>query len=131
MKFFRLAAVWRGGQQDQLLAGLLRDAADQVVTLLLSSGCANGTRAGMRFIHDDHLRALFDEDIAPCVRFDEVYADDLVGVIIVNAGVALNLTVEPRLRVGTDNDRFQIELVADLSLPLFAKMRQTDDGEAF
>ena len=111
--------------------GFARDAADEMVALLLGGGGTGGPRAGVRFIDDDQFRALLDEDIPARVGLDEVDADDLVRVIVVDAGVALDLAVEPRLSVGTNDDGFDVELVADFLLPLLAEMRQAHDGEAF
>ena len=40
MKLLGLAAVRRGGEKDELLAGLSGDPADEMVTLLLAGGGA-------------------------------------------------------------------------------------------
>src|SRR5262249_55406486 len=54
----------------------------------------------------------------------------LVRVVIVDARIALDLPIEPGLSVRADDDRLDIELRANLLLPLLAEMRQTHDGEA-
>ena len=131
MKLLGLATVRRGGEQDELLAGLSGDAADEMVALLLAGGGARRSGARVGLVHDHQFRTLLDEDIAARLGFDEVDADDLVGVVVVNAGVALDLPVEARLRVGADDDGLEVELVADFLLPLLAEVRQADDGEAF
>ena len=121
----------RGGrEQDELLPGFFRDAADQVIALLLARRGTCRTGVGMRLIDDHQFRALFDKHVAPCIGLDEVYADDLIRVVVIDAGVALNLAIQPRLGIGADDDGFYIQLGANLGLPLFAQMRQTDDGEA-
>ena len=130
MKFFRLAAVRGGGQKNQLLIRFFGNAAEQVIALLLTGRRAGGPGTGVRFIDDDQFRTLFDEDIAPDIGLDEVDADDLVGIVVVDAGIALNLPVQARLGVGADDDRFQVELGANLRLPLFAQVRQADNGKA-
>ena len=49
----------------------------------------------MCFIDDHELRALFDEYVATDIGLDEVDADDLEGVVAVDAFVALNLADTP------------------------------------
>ena len=120
----------RGREKDQLLARLGGDATDKVIALLLAVGRAGGSGAGMRLIDDDQFRTLLDEDIAAGVGLDEVDTDDLEGVILIDAGIALNLPIQPRLGIGANDDRFDIKLGADLGLPLLAQVRQADDCEA-
>ena len=86
-------------QQKQMLLWFSREPTDQMVALLLCLRCSGRTGARMRFIDDHQFRALFDEDIAPYVRLDEVDADDLVRIEIVNARVSLDLPIKARLRV--------------------------------
>jgi hypothetical protein len=102
----------------------------KVIALLLAVGRAGRSGAGMRFIDDHQFRALLDENIAPGVGLDEVDADDLDRVVVVDAGIALNLAIQSRLGVGADDDGFDIQLGANFGLPLLAQMRQADDGEA-
>ena len=113
-----------------MLTRLGRDPADEVIALLLGSGGPGGPRACVRFVDDHQLGALLDEDVAPDVRLDEVDADDLIGVIVVDARIALDLAVEPCLGVRANDDRLDVELRADLLLPLVAEVGQADDREA-
>lgn len=113
-----------------MLTPLGRDLADEVIALLLGSGGPGGACACVRFVDDHQFRALLDENVAPHVRLDEVHADDLIGVIVVDARIALNLAVEPCLGVRANNDRLDVELRADLLLPLVAEVGQADDREA-
>ena len=131
MEFLGFAAVGSGGEQDEMLIRFAGNTADKVVALLLTVRCAGRACAGMGLINDDQFRALFDEDISPVVGLDKIDADDLIGVIIVNAGVALDLPVEAGLGVGADDDGFYVKLVSDLRLPLFAEVGQANDGESF
>lgn len=131
MEFFRLPAVRRCREQDNLLVRLLGDAADQVIPLLLAGRRACRPGASVGLVHDHQFGALLNEDITASVRLDEVDADDLKRIEVVNAGVALNLPVEAGLGVRPDDDRFQVEFVANLGLPLLAQVRQAGDGEAF
>ena len=120
-----------GREQDQVLSGFGGYAADQVVALLLRGGGAGGPGAGVGLIDDHQFGALLDEDVAADVGLDEVDADDLEGVVVVDAGVALNLAVETRLGIRADDDGLDVEFGADLFLPLFAEVGEADDGEAF
>ena len=129
MEFLGLAAVRGGSEQDELLVGFPGDAADQVVTLLLGIGSTCGTGTGVRLVHNDQFRTLLDKYIAPGIGFDEVDADDLVGIVVKHTGVTLDLAVEPGLGIGADDDRLDVQFVADFGLPLLAQMGQTDDGE--
>src|SRR5262245_58596612 len=131
MELLRLATVRRGGEQDELLAGLLRDVADKVVALLLAGRSTRRPCARVGFVHDHQFWTLFDEHLAACIRFDEVYANDLVGIVVVHASVALNLPVKARLGVGPDDDGLQVKLGPDFLLPLFAQVWEADNGEAF
>src|SRR5712691_3106752 len=131
MKLLRLATVRRGGEQDELLAGLLRNLADEVVALLLAGRRPGGPGAGVDFVHDHLFWTLFDEYLTARVRLDEVDADNLVGVVVVHAGVALDLPVEARLGVGPDDDGLQVEFRPDFFLPLFAQVWEADNGETF
>ena len=119
-----------GGQQDELLVRLAGDAANEVVALLLAGRGAGWAGTGVRLIDDDKLRTLLDEDIAPNVRLDEVDADDLVRVVVVDAGVTMNLAIESGLGVGPDDHGLDIKLGADFGLPLLAQVRQANDREA-
>ena len=131
LEFFGLAAVRGRREHDQVLTGFGGYPADEVVALLLRGGSSGGARAGVGFIDDDEFGALLDEDVAADVGLDEIDADDLERVVIVNAGVALDLAVETGLGIGTDDDGLDVELGADFLLPLFAEVREADDGEAF
>ena len=115
MKLLRLATVRRGSEQNELLAGR-------------SPG---GPGTGVGFVHNHQSWTLLNEYVAARIGFDEVNADDLVGVVIIHAGVALDLPVKARLGVGPDDDGLQVELGPDFLLPLFAQVWQADNGEAF
>src|SRR5882672_5365715 len=131
MKLLRLATVWCGGEQDDLLAGLPRNVTDQVVALLLAGRRTRGPGARVSFVHNHQFWTLLDEYVAARIGFDEVNADDLVGVVIIHAGVTLDLPVKARLGVGPDDNGLQVELGSDFLLPLFAQVWQADNGEAF
>ena len=77
----------------------------------------------MSLVDDDQLRALLDKDIPPVIGLDEVDADDLKGVVVIDAGVPLDLPVKSGLGVGADDDRLQVKLIPNLVLPLLAKVR--------
>ena len=113
-----------------MLIGLVCKVAKQVVTLLLRLGGAGGPGAGVRFVDDDQSRALFDEHRAAVVRLNVVDADDLVGIVVVNARVSLDHPVQSRLGVGADDDGLDAEFGAEFLLPLVAEMRQADHDEA-
>ena len=84
----------------------------------------------MSFINDDQFRTLFHKDITAIIRLDEVNADNLKRVVIINAGITLNLAIKTGLCVGTDDHRLNIQLVPDFVLPLFTEMGQADHGKA-
>src|SRR5262245_5810343 len=131
MNLFRFSAVRRSREHYGLLAGLLGDPADEMVTLLLAGRGARRSRARVDLVNDQQFRTLLDKNIAAVLGFYEINANDLIGIVVVNAGVALDLPVEAGLRVGANNYGFEVKLVAEFVLPLLAKMRQTDHGEAF
>ena len=68
----------------------------------------------MRFIYDDEFRALFHEDIPANIRLDEVNADDLKGIVIVDTRVTLDSAVKTSLSIRPNNDRLNVQLGADL-----------------
>ena len=85
----------------------------------------------MGFIDDNEFGALLQEHVASDVRLNEIDADDLERVVVVDAGIALDLAVKPGLSIGTDDDRLDVELRSDLLLPLFAEVGEADDRKAF
>src|SRR5262249_18703209 len=93
MELRRLAPSRRAGQQAELLPGLPGDGTDEVVALLLAGGSSGRAGAGVGFVYDHQFWALLNEHLTAGVSFDEVDADDLVGVVIVHAGIALDLAV--------------------------------------
>ena len=111
------------GQQRQVLPRLRGDPADEVVALLLGGRGPGRAGAGVRLVDDDQLGALLDEHIPPDIGLDEIDTDDLVRVVVVDARIALDLPVESGLGVRADDDRLDIELRADLFLPLLAEVR--------
>src|SRR5262245_52220605 len=131
MELLWLTTVRRGGEQDEPLAWLLRDVADKVVALLLAGRSARRPCARVGFVHDHQFWTLFDEYLAARVRLDEVDTDNLVGIVVVHAGVTLDLAVEARLGVRPDNDGLQVKLGPDFLLPLFAQVWEADNSEAF
>src|SRR5215475_7142091 len=106
MELLSLAAVRRGGEQDELLARLACDVADEVVALLLAGGSPGRADAGVDFVHDHQFWTLLDEHLSARVSFDKVDADNLIRVVVIHASVALDLAVEARLGVRPDDDRF-------------------------
>ena len=129
LELLGLAAVRGGGEEDEVLAGFGGDLADEVVALLLGGGGTRRAGAGVGLVDDHQLGALLDEHVVAGVGLDVVDADDLVGIVVEDAGVALDLAVEAGLGVGADDDGLDVELGADLLLPLFAEVGQTDHGE--
>ena len=113
-----------------MLRFLLRDAAHEIVPLLLSRTRAGGPRAGVNLIHDNQLRALIDEHVPARVAFDVVDAQDLKREVLIDARVSLNLAVEPGLRIGANDDGLDADFCTDFLLPLVAEMRQAKHGEA-
>src|SRR6185312_4222839 len=103
-----------------MLVWLGSDATDKMIALLLASRGAGRPGTGVSLVNDHQLGTLLDENVAAQVRLDEVNTNDLIGVIVVDAGVAVNLSVQPRLGAGADDDRFHVKLGADFSLPLLA-----------
>src|SRR6056297_122795 len=85
----------------------------------------------MGFVHNNEFRCLFHKDISSFIRLNKIYADDLIRVIVVYPGVAVYLPIELGLCIGPDNHGFNIQFCPNLFLPLFAKMRETDDCETF
>ena len=83
----------------------------------------------MSFVHDHQLRTLFNEHIPSGVRLDIVDADDLIGIVVVDARVALNLSIQARLSARSDDHCLDIELASDFCLLLLAEMGQANDGE--
>ena len=129
MKLLLLAAVGRGREHHEALLGVGRESAQKVIPLLLLLRGSLGPGACVGLVHDHKLGSLLHEHVAAVGGFDVVDADDLVGVVVVDARVALDLAVEPGLRARTDDHGLDVELVADLLLPLVAEVRQADDGE--
>ena len=93
------------------------------MALLLGYGTARWPGARMCLINNKQLGALLNEHVTSRVRLDEIDTDDLVGVIIVDTGVAMNLTIKASLRTGADDNSIKIKLRLDFRLPLFAQMR--------
>ena len=131
LKLVRLAAVRCRREHDKVLLILVGDATQEVVTLLLTGTCTARTSASMGFVHNDEFGALADKHVASRVALDVINAQNLKRKMLKHAGVAVNLTVETRLRVGANDHGFDTNLGANFLLPLVAQMRQAKHGEAF
>ncbi len=73
------AAVRRGRRQDQVPICHRRNGADQLMTLMLALvalGCRRGT---VRFVHDDQIRAVEQEQVLVAIALEEVDAATCTG----------------------------------------------------
>ena len=84
----------------------------------------------MSFIQNHQFRALADEHVTARIALDIINAQHLKREMLKYTGVAMNLPVKSRLRVGADDHRFYAALRADFLLPLVAQMREAKHGEA-
>ena len=71
-----VAAVGRGGDQDQVPRLVRGDAPQQVEALVAAAPDAAGQRAGVGLVHDHELGAREDEVLGAARRLDEVGGDD-------------------------------------------------------
>jgi hypothetical protein len=114
------AAVRRGRQQHQMPIGLLRQRLHQAVPLLLFLFVRVAGGAAVRLVHDDELRRIEEKAMAVALALDEVNADHLHGVMLVDAlrDAAFELADRP----GADDHCLQVELLGQLPLPLIAQV---------
>ena len=117
-------------EQDEVLFRLRREATQEVVALLLARRRTGRTSTGVGFIDNHQLGSLLDEQIAATIRLHIINTNNLVGVVVVDTRIALDLAVEARLRTRANDHRLDIELLADLALPLVAEVWQADHGKA-
>ncbi len=73
------------GQEDQVAIGLLGDLANEGMALLLIGVSLGSIRRPVRFIDDDEIRAIEQEQMFVPVALEEVDARDLNGIILVDA----------------------------------------------
>ena len=84
----------------------------------------------MRLVHDDEVRAVVEEVVAFAVALHEVNADDLDRVVAEDAARAGgDAAFKLADRAGTDDDGVQTEFLAQLLLPLFAKVGRAEHAE--
>ena len=126
----RLAAVRRRGDEDQMAVRVARELGQQRVALLTRAAAARA-RPGeaVRLVDDDELRAGADELGAAAVGLDVLGRDDDERV-----GVEQRLAdAEPALQAargrGEDDLGVDVELLAQLALPLLGQVRRAEHGE--
>jgi hypothetical protein len=127
---FGNAAVRGGCEKNQVARGRGREVLQEVVSLLLIGVGAGGRRRTMRLVHDDEVRAVVEEVVAFAVALDEVNADNLDGVVAKDTARASgDAAFKLADRAGADDDGVQAEFLAQLLLPLFAKVGRAENAE--
>jgi hypothetical protein len=84
----------------------------------------------MRFIDDDQVRAVKQEQVLVAVALQEIDVGDLRRIVPVDA---LHLCLTPLKlidRAGADHHGFHIELLGEFLLPLLARVRRAEHAEA-
>ena len=119
----------RGGDQNDVAFGIVRKPGDKVVALM-ASAALGAVGAGVRFVHDDHLRAAPQELVAPPVGLDEVQGDDDEGVSVEDGLAEGAVSFEPGCGACEDGHGVDVELLLHLALPLAGQVRRAEDGQA-
>lgn len=84
----------------------------------------------MRLVHNDEAGAVLEEVVAFAVALHKVDADDLNGVVGVNAAAALRYSPLKLVdRAGANDYGVEAEFLAQLLLPLLAEVRRTEHTE--
>ena len=124
-----VAAVRRGGDQDQVPRLVLGDAPQQLEALLAPAPDAAGQRAAVGLVHDDELGALADEVLGPARGLDEVGGDDGEAVAVEDRHADRQVALQALDRAAQDQLGLDVELLGQLALPLLGQVRRAEHGE--
>ena len=117
-----------GCYQDEVASVILGQGLDQLVALLLGATLLLAEGAGMRLVDNDQLGAVAHEVVAVALRLDEVDGDDEVREAP-EYRFAEALAFQLAHRAGKQELGVDVELLAQLLLPLLGEMGRTEDGE--
>ena len=125
-----LAAVRRGGDQQQVPLRILREPLDQAIPLVpgLPHPCPQGAAVGL--VDDDEIRTMLDEIVDPSVGLDEIDRDDHEAVALEHGLRSPPCALELVHRGRQDQVRLDVELVPEFPLPLLRQVGRTHHGQA-
>ena len=123
------AAVRSRGKEDHVPVRIIGQGSNQLHALVPSAGASHCAGAGMRFIHDDHLRAASEEIVPPAVGLDVIQGDDSEGVMLEERTVLGDVPLKPPGGAGKNQFRVDMELVLQLPLPLLGELGGAQDGK--
>src|SRR5690625_6939012 len=86
-------------------------------------------RRGVRLVDDDQFRSRAEEVAAPAVALDEIRRNDREGIPINYRFVVAQCPVQARRCPRQHEDRVEMELVAQLCLPLLGEVGRAQDRE--
>src|SRR5690606_11040840 len=97
----------------------------QFITLLTA---LTSSRAGMSFVDNDKLRALFGKSIAAVFALDVVQGDHSKWILRKDGTACGQAPFQPRCCAGAHHHRVNVEAVAEFFLPLFGQVWRAKDS---
>ena len=126
-----LARVGRGGDEDQMTVRVRGQVPDQGMALVATRGSSLvGAGTGVGLVHDHQLGTRPDEVVSATVRLDEVDRHDHVGVPLEDRLVQGESALQAGGGRGEHQFGVDVELFAQLGLPLLCQMRRAEYGQA-
>ena len=124
-----VAAVRRGGDQDQVPVGLGGQAREKLMTLVASTASDASEGAGVGLVDDHQLGAGPQELLPPAVGLDEVDRDDDEGIDVEQRLAERAVAFQAVDRAGEDQLGVDVELVAQFRLPLLGQVRRAEHAQ--
>ena len=125
-----LAAVGRGGDQDEVPGGIPAESLDQLMALVLAAIAFAGKGAGVCFIDDDKFRAAAQKIVPVAVGFDKIGGDHDEGIMLKEGFARAALLLQAACRVGQYQLGGDMEFLLQFALPLFGQLRRAQDSDS-
>jgi Arc/MetJ family transcription regulator len=124
-----VAAVGRGGDEDQVAERILGEADEELVALVAGTAGVGIARAGVGLVHDHELGAGAEKLRPVPLALDEVDRDDGVIVELEDRLVRGTLALESRDGACQDELGVDVKLARQLPLPLLGQVGGAEDRE--
>jgi hypothetical protein len=125
-----VAGVGSRRNQHEVAICIFGQFPQQQMPLMLGAADSPGKGAGVSLVHNDKFRTSAKKVIPAMVRLDVVQGDDREGEMIEEALATSAIGFQTTSRTRQDQLGIDLELVLQLSLPLFSEVRWAEDGHA-
>ncbi|GBD19149.1 hypothetical protein HRbin27_01653 [bacterium HR27] len=120
-----------GGEQDEVAARVAHQFGDELVAEVPRVALGGRRRDdAVCFVDDDQIGRLGEERLAVAGELEEVDRGDDDRVVAIDRATGRERALERRERGWADDDRLQVELLAELGRPLVSERWWAEDDEA-